>query len=274
MTKLFHTLGLAFVTALSLTACSLYFGPDDDHAADPRPGGGAGGGWTCDTNADCAAGCYCAQPASGVGSGVCEEAGFCDDDSDCPAGYSCDDRSSCVPDDNSCSSDADCAAGSFCNDSGTCETSCVCETDAEAQAAGWHHCDETRNTCEPQDTAGTCSGDATCGTRPSCAAGSVALIGADGCYTGTCSEIATCDLAPSCGSHQHEGDCLARNGDCGAIYTGINCKKPDGTACQAGDTNCTCESFKYHSCTVRTSARLMVMDRFGHYLDASQLMLK
>lgn len=279
MTKLLSAFGLALTMAMTLTGCELYFGPDDDgRPSTATPGGG---GWSCESDADCAAGCYCetsglSTDTGGAASGVCEEAGFCDDDSDCPDGFVCDDRSSCVPG-TTCESSADCPAGSLCNN-GQCEASCVCESDADAQAAGYHHCDEARNTCETANPAGTCGGDATCGTRPACAAGSVALIGADGCYTGACETITPgCDVAPTCGSLQHETDCLARTGECGALYTGINCKKPDGTACQSGDTGCTCESFRFAACDEQSSARhsnQMVMDRYGRYIDISPLLGK
>src|ERR1700691_2303684 len=53
------------------------------------PSGGTG--YTCGSNADCAAGCYCSN-------GECTEGGFCGSDSDCGSGYTCDTtRSSCEP---------------------------------------------------------------------------------------------------------------------------------------------------------------------------------
>ena len=247
MKKLLSSLGLLFMLAFTLTGCELYFGKQGGGGGDDDPGNPPG--WACDADADCAAGCYC-EKTDGAASGTCAEAGFCDTDADCPEGYVCDDRSSCVPADT-CTSDADCAVGSFCNDQGVCETSCSCTNDAEAQAAGWHHCDEARGTCEPADANGTCGGEATCGSEPNCPAGSVALVDTTtGCFTGTCSEIATCDIAPACGRFQHESDCL-NTGDantCSASYTGINCTKPDGSACQSGDTGCTCESFVFAEC--------------------------
>ncbi|MDQ3364312.1 MAG: hypothetical protein M3680_02635 [Myxococcota bacterium] len=245
MTKSLHSLGLALTLAfftMGLTGCQLYFGGDSDIG--DRPGGG--GGWSCESNLDCAAGCYC-EGATPSKSGICEEAGFCSQDSDCPTGYTCDDRSSCVPDQTpTCEQDVDCAAGSFCT-GGVCETSCICSNDAEAQEQGWQHCDETRNTCKPQNDGGTCGGTPTCGTQPACPVGSVALTGADGCYLGTCSAVTTCDVTPTCAAYQHEADCFGAGG-CSASYTGINCRKPDGSACQAGDTGCTCESFVFATC--------------------------
>jgi hypothetical protein len=240
MTKLLQALGLALTLAFTLTGCQLYFGSDGD--SDVRTPGGDGGGWSCAANADCAAGCYCSD------AGYCEEAGFCSVDTDCAPGYICDDRSSCVPDPGpTCTADADCAAGSYCAADGTCVTSCICETDAEAQAQGWQHCDETRGTCEPADEAGTCSGAPTCGVEPPCAVGSVPLVGADGCWTGACSATASCDVTPTCNLYQHEADCFGAAG-CSASYTGLNCRRPDGTACQAGDSGCVCESFVFAEC--------------------------
>jgi hypothetical protein len=237
-------LGLALLTTFSLAGCQLYFGGEGDDR--PGVGGGGGGGWSCQEDADCAAGCYCEGAADGQ-SGVCEEAGFCSDDTDCPAGYTCDDRSSCVPDPTpTCELDEDCAAGSSC-ENGLCEPTCICTSDAEAQAAGYAYCNETRSTCETELPTGSCGGDVTCTTaEPSCPAGEVALI-KDGCYTGTCNAIGTCDVSPTCQAYQHEADCFGADG-CTASYTGINCTKADGSACQSGDTGCTCESFKFAQC--------------------------
>ncbi len=246
MTKSLSSLSLALtlaVLSVGLSGCQLYFG-DSGNSGDDT--GGSPEGWSCEDNRDCAAGCYCSG-ATPTSPGTCEEAGFCNTDADCPAGYECDDRNSCVPvAEPSCTTNADCAAGAYCTN-GTCETSCICESDAGAQAQGWNHCDETRSTCEPADPAGTCGGAATCGTKPACAAGSVPLTGADGCYTGACSVVTTCDVAPTCPAYQHEADCFGAAG-CRASYTGLNCKKPDGSACQSGDTGCTCESFVFATC--------------------------
>ena len=45
------------------------------------------------------------------------------------------------------------------------------------------------------------------------------------------------------------------------VYNGLNCTKPDGTACQDGDTNCTCTSFVFASCRDKTaSARTITLD--------------
>jgi hypothetical protein len=286
MTKLtssLGSLGLALVVALSLTGCELYFGDhsnQDDNwsycgsdgfytcqgdncewAGAQCPAGG-GSGYTCTQDSDCAAGCYCQD-------GTCEEAGFCATNADCPDGFHCDGRSSCVPD--TCASDADCLAGQTCNNGG-CETTCVCENDAQAIAGGYGYCDETRSTCMPgSDPAGSCAGQVTCNiVAPTCPAGEVPLI-LDGCYTGSCKAIAQCDAAPSCSALAHEPDCLADNTRCSAVYNGINCKKPDGTQCNAGDTNCTCESFQFASCQTRGPSPRMVSDSSGNFLDATGL---
>ncbi|HEU0029042.1 MAG TPA: hypothetical protein VFQ53_00325 [Kofleriaceae bacterium] len=285
MNKLLSLFGLA-IAAAALTGCELYFGEDNNDnwsycgadgyyvcqgdacewAGAECPGGG-GGGFSCESDADCAAGCYCQN-------GVCEEGGFCSADTDCPDGFHCDEsRSSCVP--NGCATDADCLAGQTCQDN-NCVTTCVCENDQQAKDAGFGYCDETRSTCMPgEDPAGSCVGQVTCNLKaPTCAAGEVPLI-KDGCYTGACRAIAQCDAAPTCAALTHEPDCLARTADCRAVYTGINCTKPDGTQCNAGDTNCTCESFKFNSCESR-SARLsgesqLYFDSAGNPLTVQSL---
>lgn len=268
MTKLFHPLLL--LSLVTLAGCELYFGgsggDDDDRwnycandgyyacqgdscewigprcPDDPN--------YTCTSDDECAAGCYCGTE------GFCEEAGFCSQQSDCPEGFTCDvERSSCVPE--SCTTSADCDAGEYCTETGACEASCLCTTDAEAQAAGFGHCDETRGTCEPTPAAGSCGGTSTCNiAEPACAPGEVALI-SEGCYTGSCGAIATCDVTPGCTALQHESDCLGANASCSSVYTGNNCTKPDGSACAAGDTGCTCQSFSFNSCTDRTSAMMV-----------------
>lgn len=261
MKKLLPSLGLVFA-ALTMTGCELYFGEHDDdydgggswtycasdgyyicEGNDCRWAGaecpdGGGGGMSCNDDRDCAAGCYCEN-------NVCEEAGFCAEDTDCPPGYHCDDRSSCVP--NTCETDAGCNPGQVCNQ-GSCETTCVCMSDQDAQNAGYGWCDEVRNTCMTgSDPAGSCTAEVTCNTTaPRCPQGSVPLV-KDGCYTGECRAIDACEAAPTCETLIHEQDCLDRQ-DCGAVYTGRNCRKPDGTACRAGDQGCVCEAFVFQSC--------------------------
>lgn len=106
-----------FALVFAATGCDLYFGPNE---STPGPSNGycALDGYyvngekvsdvcpsnqneSCDSNADCAAGCYCALPDDPAqGGGTCEEAGYCGEDADCADGFKCDDRSSCVPDDD------------------------------------------------------------------------------------------------------------------------------------------------------------------------------
>lgn len=188
-------------------------------------GSGSGNGYTCNTNTDCAAGCYCSG-------GVCTEGGFCMTNTDCGPGYYCDtNRSSCTP---GCTSNSDCGSGQVCD---TSSSQCV---------------------------AVTCGGQVTCTTAaPTCPSGQVPTI-ANGCYTGSCEAIASCTDQPSCSNINDEKDCLARQ-DCAATYTGINCHKPDGSACHSGDTNCTCQSFEFAACTQKQLARVITQN--GAALD-------
>jgi hypothetical protein len=260
MTKLLASLRLAMLAAFSVTlaSCGLYFGDEggndnwtycgsdgyyvcegDDcqFAGATCPDGTTQPGFTCEDNADCAAGCYCAGADAAAGTaGTCEEAGFCSTDEDCPTGFVCDDRSSCVP---------------------PTTEACTCASDSEAQAQNHDYCDESTNTCQlGVDPNGTCGGDPAgalppTGTKPACAVGEVPTV-FNNVYTGQCKGIGQCDVTPSCGALQHEPDCLGRPGECGAVYTGINCRKPDGTACAAGDSGCTCDSFSFNSCATST----------------------
>jgi hypothetical protein len=262
MTKMLSSLGLAIVLAVSVTGCELYFGDHNSNdnwsycgsdgyytctgdnctwASATCPQGG-GSGFSCTTNTDCAAGCFCQD-------GTCQEAGFCGDTQQCPDGFHCDARSSCVPD--TCSMDSDCLAGQACV-GGMCTTTCVCSNDREAIAGGFGYCDEARSTCMPgTDPAGSCVGAVTCNTTaPTCAAGEVALI-KDGCYTGSCRAIAQCDLAPTCAAITHETDCLARTADCTAVYIGHNCTNNMGQSCTSGSANCTCETFTFGACEAK-----------------------
>jgi hypothetical protein len=260
---------LVALTTTVLSGCALYFG--EDHPSDtwtycgsdgyykcdgencawvsatcPDQGTGSAqppGSFECQSSADCAAGCYCAN-------GTCEEAGFCTTDADCGNGYTCnEDRSSCEP---GCTSDAECDAGSVCTN-GTCTTTCACATDADATAQGFGYCDEARGTCMTgTDPAGTCAGEVTCNqVAPTCPAGQVPLIGTDGCWTGSCQAVSACSAAPSCSHISDEPTCLGQSG-CAETVNGINCKKPDGTACMAGSSNCTCDSYIFAGCRSAT----------------------
>lgn len=226
-------------------------------------GSGSGSGYMCQSNSDCAAGCYCQN-------GTCTEGGFCTQDSDCGPGYHCDtQRSSCEP---GCSSDAACPSGQYCDtSSSTCTASCTCMTDADAVQQGFGYCDESRNTCMPgTDPNGSCAGSVTCNTaKPTCPSGQVPTI-VNGCWTGNCEAVSACDAAPACSNINDEQDCLGRS-DCSAVYTGINCKKPDGTACHAGDTNCTCQNFQFNSCTSKVVGARVVYDSAGQPVSVGTL---
>lgn len=281
MTKLLsplriYSLGLALATMFTATGCELYFGGHNGGGGDRWTYCGSDGyyvcngdncdwagarcpndpNYTCTSNQDCAGGCFCSA------AGVCEEAGFCATDQDCPEGFTCDEaRSSCVPNDTgptTCAQDVDCPEGQYCQD-GLCTASCHCTSDADAQAQGWNNCDEARGTCEPTPAYGTCAAPATtCNLLPpTCGAGQVPLTDATGCYAGGCLGINLCDVAPGCKALQHEADCLG-DATCTSVYTGINCTKPDGSACVAGDTGCTCQSFQYNSCATRMAEHKVV----------------
>jgi hypothetical protein len=281
MTKLFTSLRVATLAAISvgtLAGCEMYFGEESESwdycgadgyyscegdnctwVSSTCPDG-TQTGLPCADDNECAAGCYCDEAA-----GVCVEGGFCTQDSDCGEGLECDEeRSSCEePETPTCDGNEDCAAGSTCQD-GHCVATCVCESDQEAQQNGFDFCDEARETCMTGvDPAGSCAGEITCNTNPPvCPEGEVPSS-LDGCWTGSCRAIAQCDVTPDCNRLQQENECLARATtvpeqpppDCSAVYTGINCTKPDGSACQAGDSGCTCADFRFNSCTTRTSAK-------------------
>ena len=278
MTRLLHSIGfvVAIATVSTLAGCDLYFGGSGSggdrwtycgsdgfyschgdncewvSATCPADGGtGTPTGGACTVNTDCAAGCFCQD-------GTCAEGGFCTMDSDCGPGYHCDTaRSSCEPNPTTtCTSNADCANGTVCDTTtGSCTATCTCETDAQAVAGGFDYCDETRFTCmKGSDPVGNCTGTLSCQvTPPLCNEHEVPGIFA-GCYTGQCRAIAVCEAAPTCAAIQHEDDCLGRPTDCSTVYTGINCKKTDGSACHAGDTGCLCDSFQFSSCQNHATA--------------------
>lgn len=96
----------------------------------------------------------------------------------------------------------------------------------------------------------SCGGTVTCTiAQPGCPTGQVPTI-ANGCWTGACELIASCDVPPACSEINDQQDCLARS-DCGATYSGIDCTTPNGAACTAGDTDCTCVSYVFASCTTK-----------------------
>ncbi len=96
----------------------------------------------------------------------------------------------------------------------------------------------------------TCA-SATCESpSPICPAGEVPVIDTtDGCYTGDCIAAESCDVAPACNLLNSETQCLDRE-ECDATYGGINCRDPQGNACDAnGDAStCTCEAFVFARC--------------------------
>ena len=92
------TLAGLCLAALLLSACTLYLGPDDDdrYCDDWGDCGGddvgppPGGGFPCDSDLECAAGCYCSDPIAGDGVwGTCIESGYCTQDADCGGGMVC-----------------------------------------------------------------------------------------------------------------------------------------------------------------------------------------
>lgn len=297
MTKLLHHIGfvIAVASTTTLAGCDLYFGGHGGHGSGDRwnycgsdgyysctgdncewvgatcpTDGGTGGtptGGACKANTDCAAGCFCQN-------GTCEEGGFCTTDMDCGTGYHCDTaRSSCEPNPPgpACGSNSDCPVGSVCDaTTGSCTMTCVCETDAMAVQNGYGYCDETRTTCmSGTDPVGNCAGTVTCNTvMPTCPEHQVPGI-TNGCYTGMCRDLATCEALPVCGDIQHEDDCLARPTDCGAIYAGQGCKKADGSACHAGDTGCTCDTYTFMQCHSNTGA---AQKTFDNGADATQIL--
>jgi hypothetical protein len=248
MKKLTHLLGFAVALA-ALGGCELYLGEskgdnwsycgsdgfytcDGDNCnwtSATCPSGGNPQGTDCQSNEDCAAGCFC-----GTGN-TCEEAGFCKDDADCAEGLHCDDRSSCVPD--------------------ACSAATACEDPTDACDGG--NC--VAMSCALPDT-GTCVGGNST-NPPACGVGTVPLT-FKGCFAanGACQSIALCDVAAACSAIQHESDCnslierdrdAAGNpdlGPCAPVYQGNNCTSPNGQACTTPGANCTCESFTYRFC--------------------------
>lgn len=296
-----HSIALLVATAtLALAGCQLYFGDEENNGSwtycgsdgyyecndndcywrgpecptsqPGQPGQTPPGGFECQDDSDCAAGCYCSN-------GTCEEAGFCATDADCGMGYECDEsRSSCVPtEEETCTSDDDCATGEVCDTAtGSCTATCTCATDADAGAAGYDYCDEVRGTCmSGEDPYGTCGGTVapTCNVaRPSCPEGTVALM-YDGCYTGGCSWINLCAATPECSSYRYDSDCR-NDASCSSAYTGTGCKKPDNSPCQAGDTDCTCATYTFASCQDGGSPRANTFEYNGMLFNISELTLR
>jgi len=143
--------GLAFTSG-----CDLYLGPDDPYTYCDDTGcytcdnrGCDPGLGECQTNWDCAGGCYC-------GDGRCVETGMCRTTADCSGDLVCDSRSSCVPlSPSMCDADSDCPDG-FCDErAGSCIASNTCARDSDCGPG--RACD-TRGVCVPA----TCTADEQC----------------------------------------------------------------------------------------------------------------
>lgn len=106
-------------------------------------------------------------------------------------------------------------AGSGCDGTGSC-------------AAGFECLEGTCQACP--DGICPCRSDQACGSSERCEL-----------ETGRCVPIQCTDL-------RAESACLAR-GDCVAVYSGKNCRRADGKECEAGDSNCTCETFEFAVCS-------------------------
>src|SRR5262245_20425029 len=84
---------LIVAAALLFGGCTLYFGPGDDDRPppcdDPRYCGGTPG-YQCDSDYECAAGCYCTDAEPGDGQwGTCVEGGYCGSAADCVTRVRC-----------------------------------------------------------------------------------------------------------------------------------------------------------------------------------------
>jgi hypothetical protein len=207
--KNLFSLGLAFLLALTVTGCSLYFGEERDSDGDAYCAADGyyvrgewvsaqcpGGGNACATNDDCAAGCHCDEAT-----GSCKEAGFCSDATDCPDGYKCDERSSCVPGGGSC-------AGAIAP---TCTN-------------GAPRCPE--------------------GSVPLIEKGCYFDQNGDGQFD--CSAISECAAPPTCQALQHSDDCATAG--CTTITRGENCTSANGQACQDGQAGCICQMYSFARC--------------------------
>ena len=201
----------------------------------------------CQADSDCSTGFTC-----DTSTGQCVGQWTCQSDYDCGVGFSCQ-AGVCAP--ATCDTNDNCAPGSVCPAQGaSCTTTCSCLTDADAIAGGYSYCDETRDTCMSgtNPDPGSCNGAVSTTETPTCPAGQVPLI-RDGAYTGACTPIASCDVPPPCEVLNTESDCLAQAGTCSPSYTGMDCTAPDGSACVAGESNCSCASFTYASCSTDTA---------------------
>ncbi len=219
------------VFATGLAGCHLYLGDDDgdycnDWSCSDTPPIDNPAGWSCTSNSNCAAGCFCNDD------NYCEEFGFCETNDDCPSGFSCDDRSSCVP-----------GAGGEPPPIERCTVDSECSDDLV--------CDTSRGICIPpyiDPPAASCQGSLNCSSAPPiCPVGSTPAI-QFGCYTGECIVNADCpDGAPLTCSDHAESACL-EDATCGSVYRGVNCTADTGEECTSGSLDCTCESFVFDYC--------------------------
>ncbi len=159
----------------------------DQNGCRPYGGGTTGNQNQCQSNADCAAGCYC-----DTATGVCNEGGYCQSNQDCSTGFTCDTgRQSCEPigdggttdggPNSGCTSNDQCAAGLYCNTATSqCLPSWKCTT--QSDCGGGMVCD-SRNTCVP--------GPTTCTLNASCAPGCY-------CNAGSCTETSLCTQNSDC----------------------------------------------------------------------------
>jgi hypothetical protein len=258
MKKLLFALGLV---ALTSTGCTLYFGEDDDSNGGCPEGTypsyddygmtciDDGGGYYCNNDYQCAAGCWCGAD------GTCVESGYCSSDAECPEGTHCDPaRQSCTGNGGACTSDADCPFGSYCDEaSGVCVGSWTCENDA--QCGTGYVCQDGTCVPIPCDSNDDCAAGCYCDTSTgscieSCYCTDDAT--AESAGWGWCDEDrTTCmpgeDPTPACEEILNEAECLLRD-DCGAVYRGLNCTDPNGIPCTEGGAECTCESFVFDEC--------------------------
>jgi len=96
--------------------------------------------------------------------------------------------------------------------------------------------------CVASGTGSSCAGQ--CGLALDGCFCDEACVGYDDCCDDYAEQCATCeDLdEDSCKAHE----------SCMPVYTGINCTDPEGNTCTGNDSNCTCESFVFADCEVKS----------------------
>ena len=262
MNKLYPKLATLFLLSITLSGCNLYFEDDgyfycdeygcyecDDYGCYPTVDGSGPNqpGATCTVDSQCNSGAFCNNE------GVCAKTDFCMRDGECGNGFDCDEaRNSCVPQAVACELDSECDTG-YC-DAGICQTTASCSNDN--QCSSDEVCDG-RGVCIPSDHI-LCQAevaDNSCGVaEPDCEVGTTAAI-TNGCFTGECVANSACGDDNPCGSNTRaECDADSAAGQCQAVFRGINCKSPDGQACDNPNApNCSCERFVYHSCEDRNN---------------------